>query len=112
MSILATSNLLLWIETLCLLSLARHSTCSPVNTVAPNSFVGVVDTSSMPSTSAPSSVNQSATSAQSTTNLGAPVPNCASLADYPEWYQPSQKFDIGDCPKALDLFFTDYTQDQ
>ena len=39
------------------------------------------------------------------------MPNCATLPNYPEWFQPSERFDNGDCPKALELFFTDYTLD-
>lgn len=110
MASLCAPNLPSWLKTLCILSLAQHSTCSPVNIVDYNSLVNVIATTPMV-TNATSSVNHSATSASSSTNLGAPIPNCATLPNYAEWFQPSEKFDIGDCPKALDLFFTDYTQD-
>lgn len=103
-------NLPSWLKTLCILSLAQLSTCSPVSIIGYNSLVDVIDTTPTV-TSATSSVNQSAKSTLSSTNLGAPIPNCASLPDYAEWFQPSEKFDIGDCPKALELFYTDYTKD-
>ncbi|CAF9935767.1 hypothetical protein IMSHALPRED_010339 [Imshaugia aleurites] len=60
---------------------------------------------------ATSSVNESAISAFSSINLGKPVPNCATLPNYAEWFQPSEKFDNGDCTKALQLFLTDYALD-
>lgn len=108
MAILSISNLPVWLKTLCLLSLARQSTCSPVSIIGYNSLVDVIDTTPRVNTSAASSVNDNASSS---TNLGAPVPNCATLPKYPEWFQPSEKFDNGDCIKALDLFFIDYTRD-
>lgn len=65
----------------------------------------------MVNTNVTSSANKSATFTFSSTKLGAPIPNCATLPGYAEWFQPSEKFDNGDCPKALELFFTDYTLD-
>lgn len=103
MAIISIPNLPLWLKTLCLLTLARQATCSPMSIIGYNSLVNVIDTTPV--------VNTTATSTFSSTNLGAPVPNCAALPDYPEWFQPSKKFDNGDCPKALELFFTDYTKD-
>ncbi|KAF6231637.1 hypothetical protein HO173_010169 [Letharia columbiana] len=105
------SNLPLWFKTLCLLSIARQSECSPVSIVGYNSLVNVIDTASMVNTNVTSSADKSATFTFSSTKLGAPIPNCATLPDYAEWFQPSEKFDSGDCPKALELFFTDYTLD-
>ncbi|KAL9069679.1 MAG: hypothetical protein Q9161_005380 [Pseudevernia consocians] len=70
-----------------------------------------MNTTPMVNTSPTSSVNKSATSTFSSTNLGAPVANCATLPGYPEWFQPSEKFDNGDCPKALELFYIDYARD-
>lgn len=105
MEILSISHLLSWLRALCLLSLARQSSCLPTSIIGYNSLVDVIDTNM---------VNTTATStfgSTNSTNLGAPIPNCANLATYPEWFQPSQKFDNGDCPRALELFFTDYTQD-
>ena len=96
---LNASNLPLWLRTLCFFYLARYSTCSPINIIGDTSLVA--NTGFPPA----SSVNTSAT------NLGAPVSNCATLSSFAEWYQPSQKFDNGDCAKALELFYTDYTRD-
>lgn len=42
--------------------------------------------------------------------LGATRPSCAELARYPEWYQPSQKFDNGDCKMAIQTFYNDYVR--
>ena len=56
-------------------------------------------------------VDKNVTPIVSSTNLEAPVANCATLPNYAEWFQPSKKFDNGDCPKALELFFNDYTKD-
>ena len=109
MAILSFSNLPSWLKMLCLLSLPQQSKCSPISVIGYNPLVDAMDTSR--STSAPSSVNKSATSLLSFTSLGAPVPNCATLPKYAEWFQPSEKFDTGDCPKAIELFFTDYTKD-
>ena len=99
MAILSMSNPPLWVKVLCLLALTQHSTCSPVSLIGDNSLVDNEDTSSM------FVVNKSAT------NLGAPVPNCATLPSYAEWFQPSAKFDNGDCPRALQLFYDDYARD-
>ena len=44
-------------------------------------------------------------------NLTAPVPSCATLPSWPEWFQPSEKFDFGDVEKAMDLFYNDYVRD-
>ena len=103
MAILYISSLPLWLKTLCLLSLALQSTCSPVSITGYNSLVNVIDPAPM--------INTSVTSTTSSSNLGAPIPNCATLPNYAEWFQPSEKFDPGDCPKALELFFLDYTRD-
>ena len=111
MATLSISNLPSWLKMLCLLSLTRQSTCSPVSMIAYNSLIDVMNTTPMVNTSPTSSVNKSATSTFSSTNLGAPVANCATLPGYPEWFQPSEKFDNGDCPKALELFYIDYTRD-
>ena len=94
--LLSTSNLPLWLKTLCFLSLAYHSTCSPAATA-----VNIPDP--LLSSSAPSSTTSGL--------VGAPIPNCASQPDYAEWFQPSEKFDNGDCPKAIELFYNDYTRD-
>ena len=45
------------------------------------------------------------------TGLGAPISECATLPEYPQWFQPSQKFDIGDCSQAIDIFYHDYVKD-
>ena len=111
MAILSISKLPLWLKTLCLSSLALKSTCSPVSIIGYNSLVDVVDTTPMVTPNATSSVNESATSVFSSINLGKPVPNCATLPNYAEWFQPSEKFDNGDCNKALQLFLTDYALD-
>lgn len=109
MAILSFSNLPSWLKMLCFFSLPQQSTCSPISIIGYSSLVDIMDTSH--STSAPSSVNKSATFIPSSTSLGAPVPNCATLPHYAEWFQPSEKFDTGDCPKAIELFFNDYTKD-
>lgn len=111
MAILSILSLPLWLKMLCLLSLARQSLCLPVSIIGYNSLVNVIDTTPVVNTSATFSVNKSTASTTSSTNLGAPIPNCATLPQYAEWFQPSEKFDNGDCPKALELFFTDYTRD-
>ena len=103
-------NLPSWLTTLYILSLAQQSTCSPFSIIGYKSLVDVIDTTPM-LPSGTSSINQSGKSTSSSTNVGAPVPNCASLPTYAEWFQPSEKFDNGDCPKALELFYTDYAQD-
>ena len=97
MSFLSTSSLPLWLKPLCFLFIAQYSRSSPVDTAA-------VDTS-------PILVPDAAPVNQSATNLGAPIPNCATLPSNAEWFQPSKKFDNGDCVKALDLFYRDYTRD-
>lgn len=103
MAIFLSSNLPLWLKMFCLLFLPQQSTSSPVRIIGYNPLTHVVDTIPM--------INTSAASAFSSTNLGAPIPNCATLPDYPKWFQPSEKFDNGDCPKAIELFFNDYTKD-
>ena len=105
MLILSASSLPLWLSVLCFLSLARYSVCSPVDVIGKNPLVESADASLELAARATLPVNISAT------NLGAPVANCASLPDYAEWFQPSQKFDNGDCIKAIELFFNDYTRD-
>ena len=37
-------------------------------------------------------------------------PSCAELANYPKWYQASEKFDNGDCEKAIGNFNKEYVQ--
>ena len=105
MSILSASSLPLRFTVLCFLSLAHYSVCSPVDVIGENPLVESADASPVLAARATLPVNISAT------NLGAPVANCASLPDYAEWFQPSQKFDNGDCIKAIELFFNDYTRD-
>ena len=100
MSILSACRLSSWLAVLCFLSLANRSVSSPVDLIGEDSLV---ELAARATTLLPANV--------SATNLGAPVPNCASLPDYAEWFQPSQKFDNGDCIKAIDLFFNDYTRD-
>lgn len=109
MAIQSTSHLPIWLTMLCILSFARHSRCSPVSVTA-DIFPDDIITTKV-TTSATSSVNQSFASNTRSTKLGAPVANCATLPGYAEWFQPSEKFDNGDCPKALELFFSDYTKD-
>ncbi|KAL2038347.1 hypothetical protein N7G274_008996 [Stereocaulon virgatum] len=44
-------------------------------------------------------------------SLEAPTASCASSPQqWPEWFQPSEKFDWGDVGKALDIFFNDYVR--
>ena len=44
-------------------------------------------------------------------SLGAPVSNCATFPHNEDWFQPSRKFDVGDCPKAINIFYHDYVKD-
>lgn len=46
-----------------------------------------------------------------TAALGAPISECATRPDYEQWFQPSQVFDIGDCSRAIDIFYHDYVKD-
>ena len=103
MADLYLSKLASWPKTLCLLFLVPRLECSPINIVESNPLISLIDPTSLLNTTAISRFRPS--------SLGAPVANCATLPNYPEWFQPSQKFDNGDCPKALELFFTDYTRD-
>ena len=105
MSILSMSSLPSRLKVLCFLLLTQQSISSPINDISENSLVERADGPSLLTASAMSPGNSSAN------NLGAPVPNCASLPDYAEWFQPSEKFDNGDCIKAIELFFNDYTRD-
>ena len=105
MSILFISGLPLWFPVLCFLCLPRYSICSPVNVIVENQLFESADESTLVDAGATSLVNRSAT------NLGAPVPLCATLPEYAEWFQPSQKFDREDCLKAIELFYNDYTRD-
>ncbi len=98
-------DLPLGLKMICLLSLVRDCICSPVTIPVSNSQLDILDTSAL------SPANESAISTLSSTRLGAPVPNCATLPSNAEWFQPSEKFDYGDCPKALELFYNDYTRD-
>ena len=43
--------------------------------------------------------------------LTGPVSSCATLPFWPEWFQPSEKFDSGDVQHAMDLFYNDYVRD-
>ena len=43
--------------------------------------------------------------------LGAPISECANLPNYPQWFQPSEKFDNGDCSRAISIFYHDYVKD-
>lgn len=43
--------------------------------------------------------------------LGATRPSCAEVEQFPQWYQPSMKCDLGDCEKAINLFYNDYVKD-
>ena len=103
MAVLYFSKLSLWLKTLCFLFLIPQLKCSPINIVGSNSLISLIDPTSLLNTTAISRFRPS--------SLGAPVANCATLPNYPEWFQPSEKFDSGDCPKALELFFNDYTRD-
>lgn len=42
--------------------------------------------------------------------LNATRPSCAEIPNFPKWYQPSEKFDSGDCDKAMGIFFNDYVK--
>ena len=44
-------------------------------------------------------------------SLTAPVSNCATFPQYEDWFQPSKKFDAGDCSKAIRIFYHDYVKD-
>lgn len=45
-------------------------------------------------------------------SLNASRASCASSPnEWPEWYQPSEKFDWGDVDRALDVFYNDYVRD-
>lgn len=35
-------------------------------------------------------------------------PSCAERDNFPAWYQPSEKFDFGDCTTAIDMFYNQY----
>ena len=48
---------------------------------------------------------------RASTRLGAPISECASLPNYPQWFQPSEKFDNGDCSRAISIFYHDYVKD-
>ena len=43
--------------------------------------------------------------------LTGPVSSCATLPDWPEWFQPSERFDPGDVEGTMDLFYIDYVRD-
>lgn len=43
--------------------------------------------------------------------LTGPVSSCATLPSWPEWFQPSEKFDFGDVEQAMNLFYIDYVRD-
>ena len=103
MADLYLSKLASWPKTLCLLFLVPRLNCSPINVVESNSLISLIDPTSL--------LNTTAISRFSPSSLGAPVATCATLPNYPEWFQPSEKFDNGDCPKAIELFFIDYTRD-
>ena len=105
MSILSISRLPPWLPVLYFLSLSRYSICSPINVIDENQLFESAEDSTLVNAGATSLVNRSAT------NLGAPVPLCATLPEYAEWFQPSQKFDRDDYLKAVELFYNDYTRD-
>ena len=42
--------------------------------------------------------------------VGATRPSCAAIDEFPKWYQPSEKFDNGDCEKAITMFNDEYVQ--
>ena len=44
-------------------------------------------------------------------SLTAPVSNCATFPEYKDWFQPSRKFDLGDCSRAIRIFYHDYVKD-
>ena len=48
---------------------------------------------------------------RASTRLGAPISECANLPNYPQWFQPSEKFDNGDCSRAISIFYHDYVKD-
>lgn len=43
--------------------------------------------------------------------VGTTRPSCATIEQFPAWYQASARFDMGDCEKAIDLFNNDYVKD-
>ena len=117
MSFLSASSLPLGLTVLCYLSLAPYSLCSPLDIISESRPLPLVAESATDAAelaaraSTTTLLNLPPAANVSANDLGAPVPNCASQPDYAEWFQPSGRFDNGDCIKAIDLFFNDYTRD-
>lgn len=105
MSFMSQSNLPLWLKVLCFLSLVPPSIGSPVKVIDDTSLVDRADKSPMYIAGVTPFLPESAI------DVEAPVPNCATQPGYAEWFQPSGKFDNGDCLKAIELFYNDYTRD-
>ena len=82
--------LLLRLQMLLIVLLSHLTTCLPTN---------ATDSLAVP---VPLSFNDTLTS---------PVPSCATLPSWPEWFQPSEKFDSGDVERAMYLFYNDYVRD-
>ena len=82
--------LLLRLQILLIFLLSHLTTCLPTNP-ADNLTVPVPPTSN--------------------DTLTSPVASCATLPDWPEWFQPSEKFDSLDVERTLDLFYNDYVRD-
>lgn len=83
-------HLLLGLQMLLIFLLSHLTTCLPTN---------ATESSIAP---APLSSNDT---------LSSPVSSCATLPNWPEWFQPSERFDFGDVENALDLFYNDYVRD-
>ena len=82
---------LLWGLQMLLIFLFSHlTTCLPTNATE------------NPIAPAPLSSNDTLTS---------PAASCATLPDWPEWFQPSETFDFLDVDKTMDLFYNDYVRD-
>ena len=59
----------------------------------------------------PTNATDNLTALSSNDTLTSPVASCATLPDWPEWFQPSEKFDSLDVERTLDLFYNDYVRD-
>lgn len=81
---------LLTFQTLLIFLLLHLTTCLPTN---------ATDDLTVP---VPLSSNDTLTS---------PVASCATLPSWPEWFQPSEKFDSRDVELAMNLFYNDYVRD-
>lgn len=62
-------------------------------------------------TDATENLSLNAPNSSLSTSLGAPVPNCATLPQWADWFHASGKFDPGDCTSAINLFYNDYVKD-